>query len=71
MMNWNTGMFESIGTGAITFNIETRQFLNIPAANYRRAADGAIQIEVKAGTTGPLNFVNTLVRYDRIKVVVR
>jgi glucose/arabinose dehydrogenase len=71
MMNWNTGMFESVGMGAITTNIETRQFLNIPAANYRRASDGAVQMEVKAATTGPLFFANTQVRYDRIKVVAR
>ncbi len=71
LMNWNTGMFESIGTGAITANIETRQFLNVPAANYRRASDGAIQMEVKAATTGGLIFLNTPIRYDRIKVVVR
>ncbi len=71
MMNWNTGLFESIGTGTITTSVETRQFLNIPAANYRRAANGAIQLEVKASTTGPLLLGNTTVRYDRIKVVVR
>ncbi len=71
MMNWTTGQFVSIGTGAITSSVETRQFLNIPAANYRRAADGAIQLEVKGATTGLLLQSNTTVRYDRIKVVAR
>jgi glucose/arabinose dehydrogenase len=71
MKNWNTGQFEHIGNAQLTGSVETRSFLNIPAANYRRASDGAVQLEITGATTGLLLSSNTVVRYDRVKVVAR
>lgn len=69
--NWSTGQFELVGTAPVTGSIETRSFLNIPTANYRRAADGAVQLEITGSTTGFLLSTNTFLRYDRVKVVAR
>ena len=69
--NWATGQMELVGSAPITQALATRSFLNVPAANYVRASDGAIQFEVKGATTGLLLSSNTTVRYDRFKVVVR
>lgn len=71
MKNWNTGQFVHIGNAQLTGSVETRSFLNIPAANYRRASDGAVQLEITGATTGILLSSNTVVRYDRVKVVAR
>jgi hypothetical protein len=71
MRNWTTGNLDVVGNFPMTSSVETRQVLGVPAANYRRAADGAVQVQLMAWTTGLLLTSNPVVRYDRVKVVVR
>jgi hypothetical protein len=71
MRNWNTGALEVVGTVPVTTSLETRTISSIPAANYRRASDGAVQLQLQGWTTAPLLTSSAALRYDRVKVNVR
>ena len=71
MRNWSTGALDQVGAFPVTVNVVTNQVIGIPAANYRRPADGAVQLFFQAVCTGPLLSADTFLRYDRVKVGVR
>ena len=71
MRNWNTGALDVVGTVPVTTSLETRTIPNVPAANYRRASDGAVQLQFQGWTTAPLLTSSAALRYDRVKVNVR
>jgi hypothetical protein len=69
--NWNSGQLEQIGTFAISSTMSTKQMLNVPAGNYRRSGDGAIQLYFHTTNPGAFASNRLTVNYDRVKVVVR
>jgi len=71
MKNWGTGNLDLVGTTSISATMSTKQFLNVPAANYRRPADGAIQLYFLASNPGAYASDRYTIRYDRVKVVPR
>ncbi|MEQ1936478.1 MAG: hypothetical protein ABL962_21705, partial [Fimbriimonadaceae bacterium] len=71
LRNWATGNLDTVGTFPVTATMETKQALNIAAANYRRASDGAVQVRCYLSNTGVRDSSRYQVFYDRVKVVVR
>ncbi len=71
MRNWNTNALDLIGTFPINGTMTTKQALNIAAANYRRASDGAIQLHFYASNNGIFASDRYTIKYDRVKVVPR
>ncbi|MEQ1821176.1 MAG: PQQ-dependent sugar dehydrogenase [Fimbriimonadaceae bacterium] len=71
MRNWVTGNLDPIGTLPIGSTLETKQILNIPAGNYRRASDGAVQLRCYVSNIGVRDSSRYQIIYDRVKVSVR
>lgn len=71
LRNWNTNALDQIGSVTVNPTISTKQFLNIPAGNYRRSSDGAIQVYFYATNSGQYNTSRFLIKYDRVKLVPR
>lgn len=69
--NWSTGNMDSIGTATLNSAMSTKQILNVPAANYRRASDGAIQLRFYVSNSGVFDTGRYTISYDKLKVVPR
>lgn len=71
LRNWSTGNLDTVGTFPVTATMETKQALNIAAANYRRASDGAVQVRCYLSNNGVRDSSRYQIFYDRVKVAVR
>lgn len=71
MKNWTTGNLDLIGSTSISGSMTTKQFLDVPAPDYRRASDGAIQLYFLTTNPGAYASDRYTIRYDRVKVVPR
>lgn len=69
LRNWTTGQLDQIGTYTINGTMTTKQALNIPSGNYRRASDGAIQLYFYSSNNGIYASDRYTIKYDRVKVV--
>lgn len=69
LRNWTTGQLDQIGSYTINGTMSTKQALNIPSANYRRASDGAIQLYFYSSNNGIYASDRYTIKYDRVKVV--
>jgi hypothetical protein len=71
MRNWTTGNLDLQGTLSVSNSLQTFQILGIPAANYRRPADGAIQLFFYTFNNGTVSFDPYVHFFDKVKVVPR
>ncbi len=71
MRNWTTGNLDTLGTFPVSATLETKQALNVAAANYRRASDGAVQVRCYVSNNGVRDSSRYQIYYDRVKVVAR
>ena len=71
MRNWSTNQLDSIGSFAVNDVMATKQIIGVAAANYRRAADGAVQLRFHARNEGAFDTDRLTMRFDRVKLVPR
>ena len=71
MRNWATGQLDLVGTVDVTSVMGTKQIIGVPAANYRRASDGAVQLYFFAQNAGAFNTSRLVMRFDKVKLVPR
>ena len=66
LRNWSTGNFDEVGSGAFGTSFTNVVINGIPAANYRRNADGRIEARIR-GDVSVSNLANrTVVSFDQV-----